>query len=125
MNGFGGFLFVFILFIFAIKWALVKHAGGELIFRSFSNGGYDNYGRRRHGFISGDDSFINTDHGLTSRGSFRNHEINPANGLPMVNGFGSLDVMGNAYGMGSSDHMGSHSFSDSFNSGSGSGISDL
>jgi hypothetical protein len=106
MNNFGGFLFIFILFIFAIKWALVKQAGGELFFRRFSDGGYGNYGRRRHGFISGDDSFINKDHGLTSKSSFRNHDINPANGLPMVDGIGSVDVMGNPYGIDSHDLMG-------------------
>lgn len=146
MDGFGGFILTFLIFIFAVKWIVVKRDGGSLRFptsfggRNRKNTFYDDSSCRvggRQTFLSDDDSFTNIDNGFTNTGSFRNHAINPANGLPMVNGFGSTDVMGNTYGMDSNDHMGSHSFDDSslfssdsglsdgFNSGSRSGISDL
>lgn len=47
--------------------------------------------------------------------------INPATGLPMVNGMGGVDVAGNPYGVDNSHH---DSFGSSFDSGSSFGSHD-
>ena len=44
--------------------------------------------------------------------------INPASGLPMTDGMGSLDVAGNVFGMDSSSHWGSAASDSSWDSSS-------
>ncbi len=47
-------------------------------------------------------------------------EINPATGLPMIAGIGSVDVAGNPYGEDLDDHLRSHDSFDCSTSGFGS-----
>ncbi len=51
--------------------------------------------------------------------------VNPANGLPMIDGMGSVDIQGNPFGTDSSpDLFGSTGMFDSGSSSSGTGFSD-
>ncbi len=49
--------------------------------------------------FSNNDSNFFDDYAVTSMdSSIDDHAINPANGLPMVNGMGGIDIAGNPYG---------------------------
>jgi len=55
------------------------------------------------GGVDGNEDIYQTSHNdhfscSTSHDEFNTTEINPANGLPMIDGIGSIDCEGNAYG---------------------------